>query len=298
MSSLFLSISQDTTLHLHITEPRKDSSKPLLIFLHYWGGSSLTWYKLTSVGSSSSLTSDYPTASMDLRGWGKSTGPGQDNGRAYSITTMAGDIASAIVQLYQDADTKTLLDHGFILVGHSMGAKVALAALYTLPAHLLQELKGILLVAPAPPAALVLPPEMKKQQKTAYDSEASVRWILANVLAEGRNLTETDTQNVVRDSLSGNALAKAAWPTYGMAEDVSEDVKHVFQSSPARGVSIHVRVLAGELDIVEPRERVEKEVCQFLRDAGARVSFRIVPGVKHLIPLESPGDVYEEITIF
>jgi pimeloyl-ACP methyl ester carboxylesterase len=291
MSSTFFSTASQTSIHARITHPFKQSDKPLLVFLHYWGGASSTWYKLTSLETPTCLSDAYPTAAVDLRGWGKSTGP-LDDERAYSVSAMAADVASVLLQLHQDADNGSLLANGFVLIGQSMGAKVALAALSQLSDTLLKAPKGIVLVAPAPPTPLALPAEMKEQQRGAYASAESVRWTVTNVLTNPDNLSELDLETVVRDSLSGNPLAKTAWPSYGMEEDISKAAKNVLSNLATR---IPVRVLAGELDIVEPRERVEKEVCQFLEDAGADVSFRVVDGVKHLIPLERPEAIYEAV---
>ncbi|KAL4908687.1 hypothetical protein BDW74DRAFT_175369 [Aspergillus multicolor] len=293
MSFLFLSTAPDTSLHIRITRPSTSTAKPLLVFLHYWGGSSSTWHKLTETSSESSVSFEYPTVAVDLRGWGKSTGPAGDAGSAYLPTTMANDVASVLSQLQADADNKSLLDHGFVLVGHSMGAKVALATPSALPATLLEQLKGFVLVAPAPPTPLILPPELKQQQKVAYETESSVRWTVENVLANRDRLSEKDLEGVVRDSLSSNALAKAAWPTYGMEQDVSGRVPERLREHP-----LPVRVLVGERDVVEPKERVQTEVCDTLRGMGAVVSFHVVADVKHLVPLESPEAVRDEIFIF
>ncbi|KAL3454171.1 Alpha/Beta hydrolase protein [Aspergillus insuetus] len=291
MSSTVFSTASHTSIHARITRPSKQFDKPLLVFLHYWGGASSTWCKLTSHEAATTLANAYPTAAVDLRGWGKSTGP-LDDERAYSVSAMAADVASVLLQLHQDADNRSTLANGFVLIGQSMGAKVALAILPSLPNHLLKALKGIVLVAPAPPTPLALPAEMKAQQKLAYETAESVRWTVTNVLANPDNLNETDLETVVRDSLSGNPLAKTAWPSYGMEEDVSKAVNNVLSTLATR---IPVCVLAGELDIVEPRERVEKEVCRFLEDAGADVSFSVVDDVKHLIPLERPEAIYEAV---
>ncbi|KAF7596491.1 hypothetical protein BBP40_001363 [Aspergillus hancockii] len=206
---------------------------------------------------------------------------------------MASDISLALQQLNTDENTDDLLRHGFILVGHSMGAKVALATLSELPAPLLQELKGLVLVAPAPPTALDLPPKMKEQQKEAYSTAQSVRWTVENVLAEPKNLTEQDIETVIQDSLSGNQLAKIAWPTYGMAEDVSDGVRKALAS--IQNIGLRASILVGELDVVEPKERVETEVRGFLEANGVQVSLKVIESVKHLIPLESPEAINEEI---
>ncbi|KAB8223460.1 Alpha/Beta hydrolase protein [Aspergillus novoparasiticus] len=296
MESIFLKISCDVSLHARISRPSTDSQKPLLVFLHYWGGSSSTWYKLTSPDSPTSLSTTYPVLAFDLRGWGQSTGPSEERGTAYSITAMASDIALALEKLKQGGSTKDLFNHGFVFVGHSMGAKVALATLSNHHENLLRELRGLVLIAPAPPTTLNLPPEMKEQQKVAYETKESVRWTVENVLANPKNLGEDDIELVIQDSLSGSKLAKEAWPTYGMVEDVSGSVRRALAIIGHAG--IRAGVFVGELDVVEPRERVEAEVCRFLEENGVKTSLKVVENAKHLIPLECPKAVYEEISLY
>ncbi|KAL4799527.1 Alpha/Beta hydrolase protein [Aspergillus venezuelensis] len=296
MESLTFATNFETTIHVRIKQPRQAIAKPLIVFLHYWGGSSSTWHKLTSIDSPTptKLTS-HPTAAIDLRGWGQSSGPAEDIGNAYSITVMAQDVAAVLSQLKKHTKHNTLLDNGLVLVGHSMGAKVALATIQYLTPSLLDNLKGLVLVVPAPPTALILPAEMRKQQKAAYDSEESVRWTVTNVLSNPKNLAEGDMDVIIHDSLAGNAHAKISWPGYGIQEDVSDSVKEALKPVADK---LRACVLAGELDVVEPPERVKDQTVKFLEDAGVSVSFMVVKGVKHLIPLEDPNAVYEAISTF
>ncbi|KAL4884888.1 Alpha/Beta hydrolase protein [Aspergillus karnatakaensis] len=295
MSSLFVPTSPDTTLRVRITRPSTPTNKPLLLFIHYWGGTSSTWYRVVSGDAPSSIPSRYPTAAVDLRGWGKSTGPTEDTGNPFSSTLMARDMVRLVTYLQVEAEYTDILENGFVLIGHSMGAKVAMATLSALTDQLLNKLQGLVLIAPAPPTALILPPEMKEQQAVAYSSEESVRWTVTNVLAQCDLLSAGDLDMIVSDSLGGSDLAKRAWPNYGMAEDITDDVKRVLAGL---GSSLQVRVLAGELDIVEPEHRVQEEVCRFLKNIGVEVSLRTVPGVRHLIPLECPEAIVEEISYF
>ncbi|KAL4969890.1 alpha/beta fold hydrolase [Aspergillus stella-maris] len=296
MESLTFATNSETTIHICISRLEEASTEPLVVFLHYWGCSSSAWHKLTSIDSATptKLTS-HPTAAIDLRGWGQSSGPAEDRGDSYSITAMAQDVANVLSQLNEHTRHSTLLENGFILVGHSMGAKVALATIQYLSPSLLNSFKGLVLVAPAPPTALVLPPEMREKQNAAYDSEESIRWTVKNVLSNPENLAESDMDIIIRDSLAGNPLAKAAWPRYGMQEDVSADVKEALKPLVGR---VRARVLAGEWDVVETSERVKDQVVRFLEDIGVSTSFTVVKGVKHLIPLEVPEAVSEAISTF
>ncbi|GAQ07489.1 hypothetical protein ALT_4810 [Aspergillus lentulus] len=296
MDSIIFRHTSDVSIHACISQPAVDHHKPLLVFLHYWGGSSSTWYKLTSPDSPTSLSSEYPIVAIDHRGWGKSTGPSQDDESAYSISSMANDVALVLQQLTADQDRNDVLKHGFILIGHSMGAKVAMATLTVLPRDLLHCLRGLVLVAPAPPTPLLLPPEMQEQQKAAYESAESVRWSVSHVLANPENLDEKDMEMVVRDSLQGNQLTKRAWPTHGMPEDVSDAVARALESMDRE--KLRVSILVGESDVVEPKDRVDKEVRSFFERSGIQVSMRSVAGVKHLLPLECPEMLQWEISKF
>jgi pimeloyl-ACP methyl ester carboxylesterase len=205
MDSITSHLTSDVSINACISHPAIVQHKSLLVFLHYWGGSSSTWYKLTSPDSPTSLSSAYPILAIDHQGWDKSTGPSQDNNTAYSISSMANDVALVLQQLASDQERKAILKHGFILIGHSMGAKVAMAILTTLLRDLLNCLRGLVLVAPAPPTPLLLPPpEMREQQKAAYESAESARWSVSHVLANPENLDEKGIEMAVRDSLQGN----------------------------------------------------------------------------------------------
>jgi pimeloyl-ACP methyl ester carboxylesterase len=241
--------------------------------------------------SSISLSALYPTIAIDLRGWGQSTGPEDGNKQAYSITETASDVATILKRLSEDKNKQDLLDHGLLLVGHSMGAKVALATIGLSYKDFQELLRGLVLVGPAPPTALNLPPDMKAQQMLAYETEDNVRWTVKNVLANPEKLSESDIDLVVRDSLVGNRFAKSAWPSYGMQEDISPAARKALGSLPG----LRASVLLGELDVVETKERVEAEVVHFLRQSGVEVSLTIVEGIKHLVPLEDPESIYKEI---
>ncbi|KAJ5917803.1 Alpha/Beta hydrolase protein [Penicillium verhagenii] len=274
--------------------PRPENNrKPLMVLLHYWGGSSETWHRLTAPNSPTSLSNIYPTIAVDLRGWGESrdqpSGLSKTSVRTFSIAAMALDVGSILRQMKADPQTVAYFDHGFVLVGHSMGAKVALATTDAL-GKIQPRLKGFVLIAPAPVAPLVLPREMSEQQQSAYESEESVRDVIANVLAEKDKLKQSDVELVVRDILRGNPVAKKAWPAYAMEEDISGVVEAALRhfggsfSNPA----IRAVVLYGDNDRVEPERRIMKEVIPFLQANGVRIyTAKAILDVKHLIPFGS-----------
>jgi pimeloyl-ACP methyl ester carboxylesterase len=83
------------------------SAELALLFLHYWGGSARTWHAVASQPST-----DFRCIAYDQRGWGESDAPEQ----GYSIGDLAVDARHIIEALHV---------RRYVLVGHSMGGKIA-----------------------------------------------------------------------------------------------------------------------------------------------------------------------------
>jgi 3-oxoadipate enol-lactonase len=271
-------VAPHTTLSVFSATPTSVSatkSSPALIFLHFWGGSARTFSKLSPL-----LSSTHSVFAIDFRGWGYSTGPHSPG--AYSISNLADDVRSLVTLLPGIADA------GFVLVGHSMGGKVAQLLASCRP----PGLKGVLLVAPAPAGPLILPSEeMKEQQMKAYNTLEAAEFTVRNVLSAG-GLEDEEVKTLVEDTQRGNEWARKAWPAYGMGEDYSDNF---------RDIDVPVRIVVGALDIVEPAERVRTEVLDkinidYARDAKA--SMVVVEGSGHMLPLEKPERLAEEIRVF
>ncbi|KAG9256683.1 Alpha/Beta hydrolase protein [Emericellopsis atlantica] len=272
-ASEFLHVQPDTKLHivrsypaLPVNSETTDASEKItLIFLHFWGGSSNTWAPVREL-----VAPQFPTLSLDFRGWGQSTGP--DDRGAFSIAHLADDVEAVITHCKIGR---------CIVVGHSMGAKVASAVAGR---RTVSGLLGVALVAPAPPTPLVLPETMREQQIHAYDTAQSAEFVVRNVLSAG-GLSDVTVEAVVADAVGGSEWAKAGWLNYAMAEDVV---------SLARDISVPVAVYAGGKDVVEPLARVEQEVCG--NNKGATLA--VLPDSGHLMPLECPEELGRHILNF
>lgn len=236
---------------LHVTQ--QGTGETAWVFLHYWGGSSRTWERVIDA-----LPEHYRAIAIDHRGWGDSAAPE----RGYGIADLADDAEDVIQSLG--------LTH-YILVGHSMGGKVAQALAARRPEGLL----GVLLVAPSPPSPMELPDSQRATMAAAYESRESVAWVLDNVLTASPLAPELREQ-VIADSLRGAPQAKVAWPEVAMREDISGQVG---------AINVPVLVLAGERDQVDSVETLQRELLP--RIAGARL--QVLPGVGHLSPLEAPS---------
>jgi pimeloyl-ACP methyl ester carboxylesterase len=153
------------------------SGATALLYLHYWGGSARTWRPVIDA-----LPDDYRHVAVDLRGWGDSARP--DAG--YRLADMADDVRRTIDGLGLER---------YILVGHSMGGKLAQYLASDRPAGLL----GLVLVAPSPPLPLPLDAPQRAAIAHAYDDAASI----------------------------GATAAKRAWPHGAMAEDITDRARDI-----------------------------------------------------------------------
>ena len=99
------------------------------MFLHHFGGSSRAWSEVIN-----QLGDDYHCVAPDLRGFGDSDAPAAN----YSIKDYADDVAGLV---------EVLKLKRYVLIGHSMGGKIALYYAAQKPSGL--EL--LVLLAPSPP---------------------------------------------------------------------------------------------------------------------------------------------------
>ncbi|CAI6092459.1 unnamed protein product [Clonostachys chloroleuca] len=88
---------------------------------------------------------------------------------------------------------------------------------------------------------------LREQQIHANDDETSVEFVARNVLTAAPH-SDSVMVSLVSDMLRGNQDARAAWPSYGMAEDIS---------AAASAIACPVLVVAIANDKVEPLERVQ-----------------------------------------
>src|SRR5882672_533041 len=153
-------------------------AEPALVFLHYWGGSSRTW-----AGVIRNLEGNHRTVALDSRGSGDSEKPAT----GYRIEELASDVTAALAELKVSR---------FILVGHSMGGKVAQFVASGHPAGLV----GLVLVAPASPHGLQVPDQQRERMVHAYETAGSVAFVRDNVMTK-RPLPDDLKAQVIEDSL-------------------------------------------------------------------------------------------------
>ena len=227
------------------------AGEPALIFLHYWGGSSRTWRSVID-----RLGGRPRCIALDQRGWGASTAT---DGR-YGLYALADDVEAVTHQLGLDR---------YVLVGHSMGGKVAQIVAARRP----KELVGLVLVAPAPPTPMPVPEVVRNGMFQSYGSREGALQALA--VLGGQSLSSEFREQVIEDTLRGAPQAKSSWTERGMIEDVTAGLD---------AVKLPVAVIVGDRDQVEHEVALRKIFARFLPQA----SFLVLQGIGHLSPLEAP----------
>ncbi len=125
---------------------------PALVFLHYWGGSARTWDPVAA-----RLPARRCRVLVNQRGWGGSRAMDE----RYDLEALADDVAAVV------GDREIAR---YVLVGHSMGGKVA----QVLAGRRTRGLAGLVLVAPAPPTPMEVPAEVRAGMLASYQSREGV----------------------------------------------------------------------------------------------------------------------------
>lgn len=245
---------------IHVEE--RGAGTPSLVFLHYYGGSTRTWKHVTA-----RLAPSFRTIAIDHRGWGESDAPAE----GYGLADLAADAEGVIAALNLKR---------YVLVGHSMGGKVAQLMASRQPVGL----AGLVLVAPSPPSPMVMPEQDRKMMAGAYASRETVEAAIDNVLT-AKPLSVEDREQVIEDSLRGAPQARIAWPRSTSLEDIAAEVGDI---------NVPTLVIAGELDRVDPPIRLQAELLPRFPQAVMHV----LPGTGHLSMLESPDAVATFIADF
>ena len=231
---------------------------PTLVFLHYWGGSSRTWWPVIEL-----LSQTNRCVAIDFRGWGWSGKEATD----YRLETLTDDVIGVINHLGLE---------DFIVLGHSMGGKVAQLVAARRP----KGLGRLILFAPAPPTPLEVPESERRGYPMLYETREGAEMVIGNMTPHP--LADRYREQVIEDSLRGAPGARRAWPEQGMIQDISEATS---------AISIPVHIIVGRDDPVEPEASLRAAFGKVLR----YVSFTILPGAGHMAPLEKPAELAELI---
>ena len=246
-------------MSLSVTSP-----PPTLVFLHFLGGSVETWKRVEQ-----QLQDHHACLRLDLPGFG-----GKAESAGGSVGAMADEVAAQVAEAG--------IAH-WVLVGHSMGAKVALLLARRAEdgAPSLAGLCGLVLVAGSPPTPEPMS-DQKRQDMLGWfegDEDSSRAqadsFIRANVVAP---LDEAAHDSAVDDVLRASTQAWRTWLNQGSRENLADEV----------GV-LHLPTLVlsgGEDEALGPEAQT-----RLMTPHLAHARFEIIDGAGHLLPLEAPERV-------
>lgn len=228
-----------------------------LVLLHSWGTSAREWDAVRAALETDSVA-------LDLSGFGDAP-PRLDEP---TVSDYADDVLREVRDL-----------GGFVLVGHSMGGKVAQAIAARRP----EGLVGLVLVAPSPLSPEPMEPEERERLLRSHGVRAEMERTADAVVA---TTLDTETrEDVIDDYLRVAPSAWRGWLEIGSREDLSE---------LAGETETPTLVLVGESDPVMARDMLQREVVDRIR--GARLE--VIPDSGHLMPLENPAALAARLNAF
>jgi len=234
-------------------------TQPILVFLHALGASSGEWDLVRR------QLGHLPSLALDLPGFGARN----DEGYA-DVTAMADDLADTIRRHRLTA---------CILVGHSMGGKIAtlVAARAQAGEQGLAGVVGVVLVAASPPAPEPMDDD-RRAQMIGWVADGPVGQADAETFVDAntaRPLPSPLREQAIADVRRSSREAWLGWLERGSREDWSRQ---------AGSITIPALIVAG----AEDGDLGEDAQARLNRPHYRHAEMRVVEGAAHLIPYEQP----------
>lgn len=245
-------------------------SRPHLVFLHFLGGSARSWHGVTE------RLPGFEHVTVDLPGFGDAAGTA-----GHSVAEMADHVAARI---------RAVAPQRWLLVGHSMGAKVAAALARRAEDGEagLEGLAGLVLLAGSPPGPEPIPDDKRAEMAGWFAGDAETsrgeahEYIARNA---GRPLDDTRHRQAAEEVLRADRAAWLAWLRDGSREDWASRIGVL--RSPA------LLVFGGQDADLGQAAQARLSLPHFAR--GRLVA---LPEAGHLLPLEQPDAVAALIASF
>ena len=234
------------------------SGSPVVIFIHGWQGDGTVWRDVIDA-----LGSGLHAIAIDLRGSGESRGARGP----YGLERFAADLC----ELIESRDFAPA-----VLVGHSMGATVALRLAVDAP----QLVRGLVLVAPVPASG----------GGYSAKGEAYLRATVADPLAL-RNWLARTFAGAPDEAIFNRLCAAAARTDREVALECFESWSHADFAEETHAIQAPALVIAPEHDVPET---VERKVAALLPNA----KFVVLQGTAHYAIVEKPKEIAELIREF
>lgn len=236
---------------------------PTFLALHYWAGAGHEYDHLRSL-----LPPGTALLAPDLPGFGGQAVPASFNYSVQAYTDWVAEFVAA--QKLEE----------YVLIGHSMGGKIALALAARQPAGL----SGLVLLSPSPPTPEPISEEDRAASLAAYGQHLEAEKTATKIVI--RPVAKEVRQMVIADNLRTSHAAWDAWLEHGSKEDISALM-------PAIQVTCHL--LVGDADHAIPLAAQRQQTMPLLPAGSPLV---VVPEAGHLLPIEVPDIVLEVLLKF
>ncbi|MEO0406113.1 MAG: alpha/beta hydrolase [Cyanobacteria bacterium P01_A01_bin.135] len=232
------------------------SGDSTIVFLHYFGGAAESWTWVAQ------QLLDCRCVAINLPGFGNTFAPQQLSIPEYTRAVIA------------EVERLGLAD--YLLVGHSMGGKIALQVAVSSQ----KPPRQVVLVAPSPPTTEPMPESEKQRMLSNHPSRENAETTLKNAakapLTDEQRQVATQTHMIVDDS------AWRWWLREGMNNSIANQMNQL---------AVPVTVLASQDDPVIPFDVIHSDVIGVIPNA----ELKAIAGVGHLIPLEAPDWVAAQL---
>ena len=238
--------------------------KPTVFLLHFLGGSAREWREVMAL-----LAQQFRCVAIDLPGFGDAADePG------YGVAAMADAVAEAV---------RAEAPPRWVLVGHSMGAKVATVVARRAEDGVegLAGLTHLVLLAGSPPAPEPMDETRRKTMMSWFSADGAASRAEAQSFIDacvGQPLPEALNGQAVDDVLRTRRAAWLAWLAGGSLEDWADRIGLL--RTPAL-------IVAGERDA--DLGSVAQASLMARHFASPRLS--TLTGAGHLLPMERPAEV-------
>ncbi|KAK2763610.1 alpha beta hydrolase fold protein [Colletotrichum kahawae] len=241
-SSCYITTSSGTKTHYLLAG---DPSGPPLVCLHGLGGSTETFERFLLV-----LPSSFNIALVDFQGFGKT--PLADRTKKLTIAGHVADLHDLLTSL-QDSPQKKGKDNKAVIIGHSLGAIVALHYAAQHP----DTIAGLVLLGPGRAIGHIPAARQRMLDLAANVREKGI--LFGAEMATKSNFYE-DTPDRSADPMARDAIRKmvAASDPEGYAQtcEALVDLQHVDPNYAA--VKCPAVFIAGDKDMISPAERSQE----------------------------------------
>lgn len=259
----------------------KASNRPVMVFLHGWGGSARYWKS-----TARALSHRFDCLLYDLRGFGRSR-LSQDRNAAvsplsYELRSYAEDLAELLDALHLDR---------IYLNAHSMGASIGIAFLNQYDDRVLQAIltcHGLLEYDAKAFAAfhrfsryvVAFRPGWLKQIPLAP------RLFMARFLH--RSIPHADRQAFLEDFLMADYEAALETIYTSVSKEATEEMPQAY-----RRVTLPTLLISGEFDQI-----IEAEMGRQAATLNPKVKYVMIPNTSHFPMLEDPEAYLQQINMF